>query len=391
MYRNSKPRLLFICLTLTLTSSVVAIAGDVQQLVDLVSQPTYESFQLAVESMGMDSMGYRNRDFDRSSGASAGNLDTQSYLLDEFANMGLTVSTQGAYSNIVADLLGTTTPGRVFILAAHFDHLAGDRPGGDDNASGTAGVLEAARVLSQFQFESTLRFVAFNAEEDRMLGSRDYVRNLPEGEDLVGMINLDMILRPGFDSDPSADIDLDLGTITSHKDSVAWAQQFQQAAAAYAPSLTVDEHVFHISGMSDDGEFVRWGIPAFLVIENTADEIVNRGANAYWHTARDASDRLANDPSSRSGVTYDYAFVADTVRAKVGLLAEQAVLVPEPSTLLLAALSLVGLLGVGIRPQRLTRRGRRNANPHDGGLGNETTSCPVNRARSGDQPSVCVK
>jgi len=40
-----------------------------------------------------------------------------------------------------------------------------------------AGVLEAARVLSQHRFEATIRFIGFNAEEDGLLGSQDYVAN----------------------------------------------------------------------------------------------------------------------------------------------------------------------------------------------------------------------
>ncbi len=59
--------------------------------------------------------------------------------------------------------------------------------------------------MSQYRFESTIRFIGFNAEEDGLVGSKDYVNNhvIPSGENIVGMINMDMILRPGSDVAPN--------------------------------------------------------------------------------------------------------------------------------------------------------------------------------------------
>ena len=51
--------------------------------------------------------------------------------------------------------------------------------------------------------------------------------------------------------------------------------------------------------------------------------------NGYYHTSEDASDRLANDPGSPSGVTYDFAFATDVTRTTVALIAQEAVLVPD--------------------------------------------------------------
>ena len=74
-----------------------------------------------------------------------------------------------------------------------------------------------------------------------------------------------------------------------------------------------------------------------LAAENTAGEIWG-GSNAYYHSGEDASDGLANDPFSPSGVLYDYGFAADVVRATVATLAIEAGLVPEPGTMLLVGL-----------------------------------------------------
>ena len=259
--------------------------------------------------------------------------------------MGLDVSIQGTYLNVVGELAGTKTPENIYIIGGHYDHLSGDNPGGDDNASGTAGVLEAARILSQHEFESTIRFIGFNAEEDRGLGSEDYVNNqvIPEKENVIGMVNMDMILRPGWDEDSHAVIDADLLTDPNHAGSVTWANAYRRAAADYVPSLTVDATVFNGQN-SDHAAFVAADYPAFWISEN--EFLCFFGCfspNAYYHSSEDASDRLANDPGSPSGVTYDFAFAADVTRAAVALIAQDAVLVPEPAAWVMLPMGIVVL------------------------------------------------
>jgi Zn-dependent M28 family amino/carboxypeptidase len=309
----------------------------IRAVVDSVSQNYYQNYHLDIESMGLGlyggadyNMGYRNRDFHTLNGPSPGNSETRLYLQETFAAMGLKVSVQGSYFNVIGELTGTLSPERIYIIGAHYDHLKGDRPGGDDNASGTAGVLEAARVLSLYQFESTIRFICFNAEEDGLLGSKDYVDNhvLPNGENIVGMINLDLILRPGSDVDSTSVIDAELEARHIHKASWDWARAFRQAATDYVPSLVVDETMIDGVSSSDNDSFLEAGFPAFLVIENSDPDW--DVANPYIHDYEDASDRLANDPASPSGVTYDYAFATDITRAAVALLAQEAILVSGP-------------------------------------------------------------
>jgi hypothetical protein len=315
-----------------------ALGGDpaIEAIVDQVSSSNYQSSHLAVENMGLGlyggpgyNMGYRNRDGWAGDG-SLGNQETRLFMQDAFAAMGLQVSLQGSYLNVIGELPGTSTPENIYIIGAHYDHILGDRPGGDDNASGTAAVLESARVLSQYQFESTIRFVGFNAEEDGLLGSNDYVHNfvITHGDNIAGMANLDMILRPSWDGDPQQPVDVDLGTRTGHAPSVAWADAYRLAAADYVPTLVLDPTTFNVNGGSDQDPFVVAGYPAFLAIENTAQEIWG-GSNAYYHTYNDASDRLANHPGGPNGVTYDYAFATDVTRAVVALVAEKAGLVRE--------------------------------------------------------------
>jgi Zn-dependent M28 family amino/carboxypeptidase len=238
-------------------------------------------------------------------------------------------------------LKGSVTSENIYIVGAHYDtYLSGEHPGGDDNASGTAGVLEVARILSQYSFESTIRFIGFNAEEDWMEGSQDYVDSIvAANESIVGMINLDMILRPAWDDDPTEPVDLDITTSNTAL-CLGWADTFISAADIYAPSLIFDSGTpnTYYWYASDQAPFIEAGFAAFMVSENTAGEIW-AGSNAYYHSSEDASDGLANNPFSPSGVIYDYVFATDIVRTTVAILALQAVVIPEPATLM--------LLGIG--------------------------------------------
>ena len=303
--------------------AAVGIAGD-------VSQSSYEIYHLAIENSGLGlydpskDQGIRNRNFQTGSmTGTLGNQEAQIYLVDQFTAMGLTVSVQGAYKNVVAELTGTTRPNDVYIYGAHYDHLSGDRPGGDDNASGTAALLEAARVLSGHQYEATIRFVAFNAEENGLLGSADYVANISGSDNVIGMINMDMILRPGSDEAPGRTIDFEIET----DNWLTWSNAFIQAAVDYVPSIAVGDLINAGASSSDNDSFSAAGIPSLLIIENSDGDWYppNPVANTYYHGFDDASDRLANDPSSPSGVTYDFPFATDIVRIGVSFLDQEAV------------------------------------------------------------------
>ncbi len=344
---------IFLLMTFGFSYSLQASLQSVQNLVDQVLQSQYQSFQTAVESCGLGlydqrfNQGYRNRD-GWDGGGSLGSQEAALYLRDRFCEMGLNVSLQGTYRNVVAELPGAGKPGKIYVLGGHYDtYGSGERPGGDDNASGIAGVLEAARVLSRYSFECTIRFIGFNAEEDWMEGSSDYVNNavLANNETIAGMINLDMILRPGWDSDPAQPENLDVGT----QDTAAcldWANTFITAAETYVPTLSFDFATPHTSVWyaGDQAPFISAGFPAIMVSENTAEEIWSSGCNAYYHSSEDAANGLANNPFNPSGVTFNYVFASDVVRASVATLAQEAVCIPEPATVLLLALGGLALL-----------------------------------------------
>ena len=118
--------------------------------------------------------------------------------------------------NVVAILPGTdrALAGQVIVIGAHLDHLgrstlgaldadAGDaiRNGADDNASGTAAVMELARLFRAAPARRTLVFAHFSAEELGLLGSQYFVEHLPVPRDsVVAMLNFDMVGRLRGDS-----------------------------------------------------------------------------------------------------------------------------------------------------------------------------------------------
>ncbi|MBN1838350.1 MAG: M28 family peptidase, partial [Spirochaetales bacterium] len=84
--------------------------------------------------------------------------------------------TEGVSRNVVAELPGREGGGDLLIVGGHHDTQA-DSPGADDNATGTAAVLELARLLAPAApLRRTLRLVSFGAEEQLSVGSAEYVR-----------------------------------------------------------------------------------------------------------------------------------------------------------------------------------------------------------------------
>ena len=102
--------------------------------------------------------------------------------------------------NVVGWIPGTALPSRAIVIGAHYDHL-GSRNGriyngADDNASGTAALLEIARHFSRNPPRHTLIFAAFDAEEVGLRGARAFVATPPVPRDSIALIvNMDMVGR----------------------------------------------------------------------------------------------------------------------------------------------------------------------------------------------------
>lgn len=201
-----------------------------------------------------------------------GNEAARDWILDRLEALGLEAAVdpfdmeEGTSANVVGELPGRTRPQDLVIVGAHFDstspQASTSAPGAEDNASGTAAILEMARILRDFPPEATLRFVAFSGEEQGLLGSSHYVQNLSaeERERVQAAIVLDMV---GFTSDAELDVLLE---------TYAWAEGLRavlrDAAREWTSLVTYDSNNPY---GSDHMPFLRQGIPTVLLIQNEWD------------------------------------------------------------------------------------------------------------------------
>lgn len=119
----------------------------------------------------------------------------QDLCADRLTSLGFTVErhTYATGVNVVGVRTGTTLPAEQVLVAAHYDHIPGC-DGADDNASGVAGALEAARVLSMVPLDRTLVVACWDEEERGLIGSEAYAaRAASRGDDIVGYFNFEMI------------------------------------------------------------------------------------------------------------------------------------------------------------------------------------------------------
>ncbi|MDP2914449.1 MAG: M20/M25/M40 family metallo-hydrolase [Candidatus Aminicenantes bacterium] len=217
------------------------------------------------------------------------------YLYDAFARMGIQTEydsfrfDRSRYStrNIVATLSGKTAPDRQVIVCAHYDSYS-DRaetlaPGADDNGSGTAAVLEIARILSgqPVAFDYTIKFICYSAEEWGLYGSEHYAQEArSRGEKIIGVLNLDMIAYPNGTS-----WNLDL---VVNRNSEWLADRFSSAALSYE-GLGTRKYVDGSWKYSDQSSFWDNGYSALCEIEYEDTR------NPYYHKTTDTLSTLNMD------------------------------------------------------------------------------------------------
>lgn len=103
--------------------------------------------------------------------------------------------------NVVAIQRGTKYPNRYIIMSGDIDsrisdpnNFTDDAPGANDNASGMAGTLEAARVLSQYEFENSIIYLGLSGEEQGLFGGKGFAEYAKQQQwELIGVFNNDMI------------------------------------------------------------------------------------------------------------------------------------------------------------------------------------------------------
>ncbi len=212
----------------------------------------------------------------------ASNEKAAVYIYEKFQSYSLntryqTYRTNGV--NVIAEKTGTKYPNQQYIICGHYDDMPTGplAPGADDNGSGTCAVMEAARILSSFNFDYTLIFIAFDEEELGLYGSRAYSDSAFANHDsIVGVINLDMI---AWDSNNDQ-----LYQVTTNNSSLMLADDMIAASLLYQPNLVPVKHIGSYG--SDQIRFWNNGFTAIAPHESTGD------FNNYYHTINDKFSNL---------------------------------------------------------------------------------------------------
>lgn len=165
--------------------------------------------------------------------------------------------------NILAVQIGKTKPEEIIICGAHYDSwVKVDEPydpdtivspGADDNASGVAGILETARILKNYEFERTIIYASWNAEEVGLCGSNEYAKQCEKDSiDIVAYFNLDMT---GY-VNPGNDIVINL--LYKSCDSLL-ANFVKQISHTYFPDISIYQAWLSGGGDTDYSSFNRHG------------------------------------------------------------------------------------------------------------------------------------
>jgi Peptidase family M28 len=225
--------------------------------------------------------------------------------------------------NIVAVLPGKSEKERHVLVSGHYDSLAVVRkkdtspgakpdamapdweasanaplaPGVSDDASGTAVALELARVMSQYEWEKTLVFIAFDAEEEGLIGSNRYAEKAKKAGMIIdGVLNNDIV-----GNDVGGDGKKESARVRVFSDdqpagaSRSLARYIKEVGERYVPSMTVDV-VFRADRFGRGGDHTSLNNAGFPAVRFTTEAEHYRNQ----HTAMDSFEN--SSPSYAANV-----------------------------------------------------------------------------------------
>jgi hypothetical protein len=272
-----------------LYSSPIAISGDQTPEVSAYN-PVIDSI---VQNVSLQSLYRYNYDLQNFSSryllAPELNLSAD-YIYSEYAaNPGVVVESQYFMynGNWVRNIIATipafnNANATTYILGGHYDSYSNSNPmatapGADDDGSGTAAAMEAARVLSGYKLNATVVLAAWTAEEFGLHGARFYAKEAKRtGMDIGGMIQLDMI---GYDPNSL----MGLRAVSNAKS--AWLlNEFWESNQDYSIGLNMVTAINPTARSSDHAPFWDEGYPAIFSIETDF--------SAFYHSPQDTVDKM---------------------------------------------------------------------------------------------------
>ena len=291
----------------------------IKQIVDQVSEERIGAIMKKLESFGTRYVGSEQDSDTHGIGGAQRWIQSefQSYSpklqvsLDKFqVKKGQRLPKDVELANVVAILPGTIDKDRYVMIGGHYDSIALRRvagqaaqpndsggsaadqeplaPGVADDASGTAAVMELARVMSQYQFDKSIIFIAFAAEEIGLNGSRNYAQEAKEKNmQIEAMLNNDII---------GSDISGDGRSANNHlrvfsegpedSPSRSLARYTKEIAERYVPSMAVDL-VFRRDRFGRGGDHTSFNREGFTAIRLTT-------ASENYANQHTATDTFAN-------------------------------------------------------------------------------------------------
>ena len=215
-------------------------------------------------------------------------LSLDTVYLHDFQLQGLGITETA--DNVIAIQRGTLYPDEYVVCGAHYDSYAYDgydpdtitSPGADDNATGVAGIWETARLLSRYQFDRSIIYCNFNAEECGLVGSAAFAKDCADQSmDIVGYFNMDM---NGYLEEGS---DIHVHLLYTTQDSVI-ADYFYNFCEVYYPEMPIRQ-AWMEHGDSDYSSFNRNGYAALYPFEDV------HASSPFIHSRNDVMGLSVNN------------------------------------------------------------------------------------------------
>ncbi|MEQ9467151.1 MAG: M28 family metallopeptidase [Ekhidna sp.] len=180
--------------------SAERIETDIRKLVSFGTRHTMSETESGTRGIGAARRWIKS-EFEKISESCGGCYEVSMQRTLEKGNAKTRITQDTEVVNVLAIKRGTKYPNRYVIMAGDIDsrisdplNFTDDSPGANDNASGMAGVIEAARVLAKYDFESSILLVGLSGEEQGLYGGKHLAaKAVEEGWEIVGVLNNDMI------------------------------------------------------------------------------------------------------------------------------------------------------------------------------------------------------
>jgi hypothetical protein len=294
---------------------------------------------------------YLLEEFRRISRETGGRLRVEAQSFEQQPGRFPRVARPTRITNVVATLPGTQaqSESRVYVVSGHYDSMCSsptdaecDAPGANDDASGTAAVVELARVMAKRRFDATIVFMAVAGEEQGLVGATYFAEQARrENRDIEAMITNDIVgntlggngvrdrrtLRVFAEGVPSNESEAEAATrrsVGGENDSAArqLARFIGETARAYMPGFRV-QMVYRRDRYLRGGDhipFLEQGYPAVRFSEPNEDY-----AHQHQNVRTEGGKVYGDLPEF-----VDYEYVAQVTRVNLSALAEMALAPARP-------------------------------------------------------------